>query len=91
MRAKLRTVAASNNRGHPTRSLYYCLFAPHTYSVFLHAHPVRGKSYIERNGTGEVATIVNIYLMKKTSTIHSVDTELIYVALKLSFSKQYKV
>ena len=30
MRAELRTVAASNNRDHPTRSLYYCLFAPHT-------------------------------------------------------------
>jgi len=28
--AKLRTVAASNNRDHPTRSLYYCLFASHT-------------------------------------------------------------
>jgi len=29
--AKLRTVAASNNRDHPTRSLYYCLFVPHIY------------------------------------------------------------
>jgi len=29
MCAKLRTVAASNNRDHATRSLYYCLFAPH--------------------------------------------------------------
>jgi len=29
--------------------------------------------------------------MKQTSTIHSVDTEFIYVVLKLSFSKQYKV
>jgi len=27
--AKLRTVAASNNRDHMPRSLYYCLFAPH--------------------------------------------------------------
>jgi len=34
--------------------------------------------------------IVSTYLMKETSTIHSVDTELIYAALKLSFSKQYK-
>jgi len=34
---------------------------------------------------------VATYLMKETSTIHSVDTELIYVALKLSFSKQYKI
>ena len=29
--AKLRTMATSNNRDHPTRSLYYCLFAPHIY------------------------------------------------------------
>jgi len=35
--------------------------------------------------------IVVTYLMKQTSTIHSVDTELIYAALKLSFSKQYKI
>jgi len=26
--AELRTAAASNNRDHSTRSLYYCLFAP---------------------------------------------------------------
>jgi len=31
MCAKLRTVAASNNRDHPTRSLYYCLFTSHVY------------------------------------------------------------
>jgi len=29
--------------------------------------------------------------MKETGTIHSVDTELIYAVLKLSFSKQYKI
>jgi len=29
--------------------------------------------------------------MKQTNPIHSVDTELIYAALKLSFSKQYKI
>jgi len=46
MCTKLRTVAASNNRDHPTRSLYYCLFVPHIYSVFLHAHPVCGESHI---------------------------------------------
>ena len=34
MCAMLRTVAASNNRDHPMRSLYYCLFAPHTYIFF---------------------------------------------------------
>ena len=57
MCAKLRTVAASNNRDHPTRSLYYCFFAPHTYIFVLHAHPVRGESYNQRNTTGEVATV----------------------------------
>ena len=31
MCAKLCTVAESNNRVHPTRSLCYCLFAPHIY------------------------------------------------------------
>jgi len=29
--------------------------------------------------------------MKQTSTIHSVETELIYAVLKLSFSKHYKL
>jgi len=29
--------------------------------------------------------------MNQTSTIHSVDTGLIYAVLKLSFSKQYKI
>jgi len=33
-RAKLRTVAASNNRNHTQRSLYYCLFALRIYSCF---------------------------------------------------------
>ena len=56
MCAKLRTVAASNNRDHPTRSLCYCLFAPHTYIFLLRAHPVRGESHNQRNTTGEVAT-----------------------------------
>jgi len=32
--------------------------------------------------------IVATYLVKETSTIHSVDTELIYATLELSFSKQ---
>jgi len=29
--------------------------------------------------------------MKQRSTIHSVDTEIVYVVLKLSFPKQYKI
>jgi len=35
--------------------------------------------------------IVTKYLMKQKSTIHSVDTELIYAVLKLLFSKQYEI
>jgi len=56
IRAKLRTVAASNNRVHAPRSLYYCLFAPRIYIVALRAHPVGGESHIQRNATEEVAT-----------------------------------
>jgi len=56
MCAKLHTMAANNNRDHPTRSLYYCLFAPHTYIFVLRAHPVRGESHNQRNTTREVAT-----------------------------------
>jgi len=36
--AKLCTVAASNNRVHLTRSLCYCLFAPHIYMVLFLMH-----------------------------------------------------
>ena len=55
--AKICTVAASNNRVHLMRPLYYCLFAPHIYmGVVLRAHPVRGESHIQRNASGEVAT-----------------------------------
>ena len=57
MCTKLRTVAASNNRDHPTRSLYYCLFAPHAYVFVFRAHPVHGESHNQRNTTGEVATM----------------------------------
>jgi len=56
MCAKLRTVAASNNREHAPQSIYYCLFAPHISGVFLRAHPVRGESHIQRKANGEVAT-----------------------------------
>jgi len=56
MCTKLRTVAASNNRVHPTKSLYYCLFAPHIFIVVRRAHPVRGESHFQRNASGEVAT-----------------------------------
>jgi len=56
MCAELRTVAASNNIDHPTRSLYYYLFVPHTYIFVLREHSVRGESHNQRNTTGEVAT-----------------------------------
>jgi len=59
MCTKLHTVAASNNRDQPTRSLYYCLFTPHTHIFVLHAHPVRGESHNQRNTSGEVATRQN--------------------------------
>ena len=55
--AKLRTVAASNNGDHPTRSPYYCLFAPHICGVVLRAHPVRGEWHKQRNANGKVATV----------------------------------
>ena len=67
MCAKLRTVAASNKRDHPTRSLYYCLFAPHTYIFVLRAHPVRGESHNQRNTTGEVATIPCFHLWSEVT------------------------
>jgi len=54
---KLRTVAASNNRDHAPRSLYYCLFAPHIYGAIFRAPPVRGESHIQCNATREVATV----------------------------------
>ena len=44
MCAKLRTVAASNNRDHPTtRSLYYCLFAPLISGLVLRSEIPSGK------------------------------------------------
>jgi len=53
----IKLVAASNNGDHLTRSLYYCLFAPHIHIFVLRAHPVRGESHNQRNATGEVATL----------------------------------
>jgi len=53
---KLHTVAASNNRDHTLRSLYYCLFAHIYMGVVFRPHPVRGESYIQRNNDREFAT-----------------------------------
>jgi len=55
MSAKLRTVAASNNRIHMPWSLL--VRATYIYGVVLHAHPVRGESHNQRNTTGGVATL----------------------------------
>ena len=55
MRAKLRTVAASNNRDH-ARNLSIACSRYIYYGVIVHAHPVRGESHNQRNTTGEVAT-----------------------------------
>jgi len=53
MCAKLRTVAASNNRVHPTRSLYYWLFATRIHIVVLRAHPIRGETQsMQRHRSG---------------------------------------
>jgi len=60
MSAKLRTVAGSNNRVHTPRSLYYCLFAPHTYiayGVVLGSHSVRGESHIQRRGCNTIIIV----------------------------------
>jgi len=50
------TLAASNNRADPMRSLYYCLFAPHICGAVLCAHSIRSEPRIQRNASGEVAT-----------------------------------
>jgi len=59
--AKVRIVAAGNNRFHMPWSLCYCLLAPHICIVVLCAHPVRGESHIQRNATREVATTPPAY------------------------------
>jgi len=69
MCAKLRTVAATNNRDHPTRSLNYCFFAPRSYSVFIRAHPVRGESHNQRNATREVETSLTLVKARKSMKV----------------------
>jgi len=38
-------------------TLLLLVHATYMYGVVLHAHPVRGESYNQRNTTGEVATV----------------------------------
>jgi len=66
MCTKFHTVAASNNRVHAPRSLYYYLFALHIYIVVLRAHPVRGESHNQCNATREVATSPPFYQQATT-------------------------
>jgi len=43
--------------------------ATYMYGVVLHAHTVRGESHIQRNTTGEVATVQFILYIKVLSTL----------------------
>jgi len=62
MCAKLRTVAASDNRDHLTRSFYYCLFVPHIHGVVLHTHSVRSEPCIsaqrQRSGCNNIPSFL---------------------------------
>jgi len=40
----------------------YCLLAPRIYIAVLRAHLVRGESHNQRNATGEVATLGQVYI-----------------------------
>ena len=40
-------------------TLLLLVCATYIYGVVLHAHPVRGESHIQRNATGEVATLLH--------------------------------
>jgi len=53
MCAKLRIVAASNNRDHARNLFCYCFSCNIYNAVFLRAHPVRGESHNQRNTTGK--------------------------------------
>jgi len=53
----------------------YCLFAPLRYIVVIRAHPIRGESHIQRNATGEVATMVVLLQMFTMVNIKSHQTD----------------
>jgi len=59
MCAKLRTVAASNNRDHASQSLLLLLACSTIHIFVLHAHPVRGESHNQRNTTREGCNTIN--------------------------------
>jgi len=62
MCAKLRTVAASNNRDYASQSILLLLAHARKYIFVLRAHPFRGESHNQRNATGEVATAPEVSL-----------------------------
>ena len=68
--AKLRTVAASNNKSsHAMITLLLLVCTTYVCIVVLCAHPICGESHIHRNTTGEVATLVFAQLWKNFSII----------------------
>ena len=68
-REKLCTMAASNNRDHTPRSLYYCLFAPRIYIVFLFVHiPFELNCAFQCNASGVVATRLIVILIASSYT-----------------------
>jgi len=48
---------AAQLSSHTTRYIYVPLVPKGLNIIVFHAHPVRGKSHIQRNATGKVATI----------------------------------
>jgi len=67
MCAKLRTVAASNNRNGASQSLLLLLArSRYVYNgIFLHAHPVRGESHNQLNAKAEAATRLSVCYNKE--------------------------
>jgi len=48
------------------------MFAPQTYIVVLRAHPVRGESHIQRNASGELATV--LFMISRLRSLNNVDS-----------------
>jgi len=64
-------------------SLAFCVWEWRRYTIQY--------DYLYVNSFSVVGLTVTTYFIEQTSTIHSVDTELVYAVLMLSFSKQYKI
>ena len=85
MCAKLRTVVASNSRVHPTRPLYYGLFAPHIYGFVLRAHSVSGEPRIstQRQRSGCTVACCGYRLDPNTGgislSISALESEIVYL------------